>query len=242
MDAVAVIAIICAFIVKGMCGFANTLVFSSIMSFTSNNINITPVELIVGYPSNIYIAWKERKGISPKVCLPLACFVIIGIIPGVLFLQTGDTEVIKTLFGFVVVFLGIEMLLRERQKEKRKSSRLLLAIIGIISGMLCGLFGIGAFLVAYISRTTDNQQQFRGNICIVFLLENTVRIILYSLTGILNFGILKQAILLLPFMVIGLVIGMLLSKKSTEQFVKKLVIILLILSGISLIVNNFRLS
>jgi uncharacterized protein len=236
-----IIAIICAYIVKGMCGFANTLVFSTLMSFSTSNINITPMELVVGYPSNLYIAWKERKGISLKVWLPLAIMVIAGIIPGVIFLKNGDTNLIKTLFGFAVVFIGIEMLFRERQKDKKASSRLLLTVIGIISGILCGLFGIGVFLVAYISRTTNNQKQFRGNICVVFLIENTFRIILYSLTGILNLSILKQAVILLPFMVIGLSIGTVLSKKASEKLVKKAVIILLILSGISLVINNLRL-
>lgn len=236
----AIVAVLLAYIVKGMSGFANTLVFSSIMSYTSNNIHITPVELIVGYPTNLFIAWKERKDISAKVCIPLSVLVILGSIPGALFLKNGDTQLIKSLFGFAIVFIGIEMLLRERQEAKRKSSKLLLVIIGIVSGILCGLFGIGAFLVAYISRTTENQNQFRGNICVVFFVENTFRIILYSMTGILNMSIVSDALLLTPFMIIGLSFGILLSKKTSDQLVKKIVIVLLIISGISLIINNFK--
>jgi len=76
MEIAAIIAVICAYIVKGMCGYANTLVFSTIMSFTTNNINISPLELIVGYPSNILIAWKERKAVSAKVCVPLSILVM----------------------------------------------------------------------------------------------------------------------------------------------------------------------
>lgn len=242
MHITAIIAIILAYIIKGMSGFANTLIFGTIMSFTINNIKITPVELIVSYPSNIIIAWKERKGIKARVWIPLSVLVIIGSIPGALFLKSGDTHLIKTLFGFVVVFIGIEMLLRERQKINKKSSKGSLMLIGIVSGILCGLFGIGAFLVAYISRTTENQNQFRGNICIVFLVENTFRIILYSLTGILNIAILKDAIMLIPFMIIALFIGISLSKMVSEAFVKKIIIILLVISGISLIMNNINFS
>lgn len=238
MNIIAIIAVICAYIVKGMSGFANTLIFSTIMSFTTNNINITPLELIVGYPSNIYIAYKERNSISKKVCVPLSILVILGSIPGAIFLKNTDAGTIKTLFGFAVILIGLEMLLREKQKVKRESSKAVLFIIGIISGVLCGLFGIGAFLVAYISRTTNNQNQFRGNICMVFFVENTFRIILYSMTGILNLMILKQALTLIPFMIIGLLAGIFLSRKSSEKLVKNFVIILLIFSGISLIINN----
>lgn len=75
-------AAICAFFVKGLCGFANTLVFTTILSFGNSNVNISPVELILGYPTNIILAWKERKSIQWSVCAPLALLVIAGSIPG----------------------------------------------------------------------------------------------------------------------------------------------------------------
>ena len=59
-----IIASILAFFVKGLCGFANTLVFSTILSFQNNNINISPVDLLIGYPPNIIMAYKERKNIG----------------------------------------------------------------------------------------------------------------------------------------------------------------------------------
>jgi len=238
MDSMVILAIIIAYIVKGICGFANTLVFGSIMSYTRNTINITPIDLLIGYPANIIIAWKERKSISPKVFVPLSILVMIGIVPGALFLKAGDTGLIKVLFGVIVVLVGVESYLRERQSVKKESSKALLLFVGIVSGILCGLFGVGAFLVAYISRTTENQSQFRGNICVVFFVENTFRIILYSMTGILTFDIFKESLILFPFMILGLAIGIFLSKKMSEVMVKKIVIILLMISGFILIINN----
>ncbi len=238
MEFSVIFSVVCAYIIKGMCGFGNTLVFSTILSFTTNNINISPVDLIIGYPPNIYISWKERHSIKIGSCIPLIIMIITGSVAGVFFLKNGDTGLIKILFGFTIIFIGIENLIRERQKVKKKNSRLVLLLIGILSGVLCGLYGIGAFLAAYMNRTTENQSQFRGNICLVFLVENTFRIFLYSVTGILNVMILQKAVLLLPFMVLGLVIGLALSKSSSEKLIKKAVIILLILSGVSLVINN----
>ncbi|MDO5517687.1 MAG: sulfite exporter TauE/SafE family protein [Clostridium sp.] len=238
MTIIAIIATISAYIIKGMCGFANTLIFSSIMSFTANNINITPTELIIGYPSNILIAYKERKSLSYKVWLPLSLLVIAGIIPGALFLKNADSVSLKVFFGFCIIAISIEMFLRERQKEKKKSSKLVLGIIGIISGMLCGLFGIGAFLAAYISRTTYNQKSFKGNLCFVFFIENTFRLILYIATGIINVSIVKTALCLIPFAILGLFIGTVLSNKTSDKLIKNLVILMLMLSGASLIINN----
>ena len=230
-----IIATLCAFFIKGLCGFANTLVFTSILSFGANNINISPVELVFGYPTNLILALKERKQISWWMCLPLAVLVILGSIPGVFVLKNVDTGIVKTIFGFIIILLGIEMLLREFHPKQMKQSTLVLILVGILSGLLCGLYGVGALLGAYLSRVTNNTHSFKANICVVFLVENTFRIVLYACTGILHIAILKKALLLAPFMLLGLFGGMFAGNILNEKRIKQLVILLLILSGFALI-------
>lgn len=231
-------AAVCAYFIKGLCGFANTLVFSTILSFSTNNVNISPVELVLGLPSNIMISYKERKSVDWKVCLPLAGLVLLGDIPGILMLKNTDTQVIKGIFGFVIIAIGLEMLFREYM-GKTKKSQLLLITIGILSGILCGLYGIGALLAAYMGRVTDNSSAFKGNLCIVFLIDNLFRLVMYSVTGIITVDTLKQSVILIPFMGLGLYLGMKGSSFLDEKKIKKLVIIMLILSGVSLIVTLF---
>ncbi|MBO5623127.1 MAG: sulfite exporter TauE/SafE family protein, partial [Butyrivibrio sp.] len=214
------------------------LVFTSILTFGTANINISPVELILGYPTNLIISIKERKKITPRIVIPLAIMVIIGSLGGALFLKNADTTLIKIIFGVLVILVGIEMLLRELSQMKAKNSKLLLTIIGILSGLLCGLYGVGALLGAYIGRTTDDLKSFKANICTVFIIENTFRVILYLFYGIITMESLKRALLLSPFMLIGLVAGMLSAGRISERVVKKIVIVLLIVSGIALILAN----
>ena len=233
-----IIASLCAFYVKGLCGFANTLVFTTILSFGNNNINISPVELILGYPTNAILAWKERKSIKWSICIPLSILVILGSIPGILFLKNADTGVIKLIFGFVIILIGIEMLLREIQTKKYQRSKILLGIIGVLSGILCGLYGIGALLGAYINRVTDDSSSFKANICVVFLVENTMRIVLYAFLGIITFDIVKQAVVLVPAMLVGLFLGMKSSKILDEKIVKRIVLVMLIVSGAALVINS----
>lgn len=230
-----IIAAVCAFFVKGLCGFANTLVFSTIMSFGLSNLNISPVELLLGYPSNAFIAWHERRRIDWKLCLPLAALVVLGSIPGMLLLKNADTGVIKLLFGAVIAGVGAEMLLRERSAKMGKESKLVLALIGLLSGILCGLYGIGALLGAYIGRVTRDSGAFRANICVVFFVENTLRIVLYSAMGILTTGVFLQSLRIAPFMALGLCLGVKSRVLLDERIVKKLVMIMLIVSGLALI-------
>lgn len=233
-----ILATLSAFYIKGLCGFANTLVFTSIMGFGADNVNISPVELLLGYPTNIILTWKNRKKLNPRVYIPLTVLMLAGSIPGALILKNVNAQAVKVVFGAVVVLIGLEMLLRDDSKPRMKESKLMLAIIGILSGILCGIFGVGALLAAYISRVTGNSEEFKANICAVFIADNTFRIILYSVIGVITMESLKQAAVMLPFMLTGLFLGMKSSQILDEKIIKKAVVILLILSGIVLIVKN----
>ena len=233
-----IIATVVAYFIKGLCGFANTLVFTTILSFGTPNVNISPIDLLIGYPTNLILTWENRKKLDSKVYLPLIALVIIGSIPGVFMLKNVNTSIIKLIFGVVVIVLGLEMLLREYSKDSGKSSRILLAIIGVASGVLCGLFGVGALLAAYVSRVTDDSQSFKANISAVFIVDNTFRIILYSTLHILTLDTLKRGLILIPFVLIGLIAGMKYSSIMNKNLAKKKTTLLLVISGISLVIKN----
>ena len=196
-------AAVCAFFIKGLCGFANTLVFTTILSFAVDNAHISPVELLLGCPSNLILLWRERRFLRWKLCLPLAALLTAGSIPGTLFLKNADAGVIKAVFGMVILLPGLEMRLRELRQKKVRQSRAALVIVGVLSGLLCGLYGVGALRGAYMSRATEDSASFKANLCVVFFVENTLRIFLYALWGILTADILKQALPLAPFMPAG---------------------------------------
>ena len=205
-----------AFFIKGLCGFANTLVFTTILGFSIDNANISPMEVILGYPSNVIIAWNERKNIKWKLWLPMAMMVILGSLPGAILLKNANAQVVKIIFGFVVIAISIEMLWKEHLDSdgsiKKSKNKFLISFMGIAAGALCGIYGVGALLAVYVNRVTENSHDFKGNLCMVFIVENTFRIIVYSLTGLITLQTMKMAGILLPVMLIGLFLGMKSSK------------------------------
>ena len=90
-----IIATLAAFFVKGLCGFANTLVFTSVLGFGIANVNISPVELVLGYPTNLIMTWKNRKQLKVGVYLPLALLVLAGSIPGAFLLKNINIQYLK---------------------------------------------------------------------------------------------------------------------------------------------------
>ena len=247
-----------AFFIKGITGFGNTLVMASLYSFVVPNRLTTPVDLLVSIPTNAFIVWRERKSISLKIVLPLSFMLLAGIIPGTLLLKFGQDWLLKTVLGVVLIGLAVEMLTRkavmkklenersERQNldnlhsgsGKKKNRQIILAFIGVLSGILAGLFGIGALLVAYINRTTANKNEFRGNICCVFLVENLFRVVYYASVGILTKEILFFTAMILPALFIGMVAGIRLDAGLKDSVIQKAVIGILLLSGVSLILQN----
>ena len=59
-------AVLAAYFVKGLAGFANSLVFGSIMNFFTTNLITVPVDLLLGTPSNLILALHSRREIRWK--------------------------------------------------------------------------------------------------------------------------------------------------------------------------------
>ena len=149
-----ILATLSAFFLKGLCGFANTMVFDSILGFAVNNVNISPIELILGFPTNIILAWQNRKKLDYKVWVPIVILILMGSIPGALLLKEVNAKGLKIFFGIIT-------------------------------------------------------------------LES-----------------LKMTACLFPFMLVGLFSGMYSSRILDDKLVKKIVILLLIISGIVLVIKN----
>ena len=182
-----------AYFIKGLCGFVNALVFTSISSFGVSNADSSPSDLL------------------------LACS-----IPGALLLKTVDIKTVKLIFSVVVVLRSVEMLLRGRSRKQLCFSKLVLAVIGVTEGVLCGVFGVGALLAAYIRCAIENGSSFKANISAVFITDNIFRMILDSILGLLTPDTVKFVPLLIPFALLGLFADIKRSSHMDENFIKKL--------------------
>jgi hypothetical protein len=233
-----IIAGIISGFIKGLCGVGDAPVFSSIMSFSANNIDISPVILPPSFMSNTIIAWKNRHSLQKKIWVPMALLLVAGSIPGTLLLKNVDTGVLKLAFGIFITFIGVIMLYNEIGQKKIKPSKMLLVTIGVLSGLSSGLFGVGVLLVVYIRMTTDDMSSFKGNICAIFLTENFARIVMYLILGLFTAPVLKNVALVTPFIAAGLFLGHKASSFLDERKAKITVMAMLIVSGIAIVISN----
>ncbi|MBE5914165.1 MAG: sulfite exporter TauE/SafE family protein [Pseudobutyrivibrio ruminis] len=235
-----ILAAFCAFFVKGLCGFANTLVFDTILGFGVNNVNISPVELVLGYPTNVILTFKNREKIDKNIVIPLIIVVIAGSLPGAFVLRYVNANIVKMIFGVMVALVGIDMMYREYKPSAGKSHKLFDIVIGILAGAMCGMFGVGVLLAAFVSKVTKTSTEFKANLSLVFIAENTFRLVTYIVLGVMTFDSLIKAICLAPVMLFSLWLGMKCGDILDEKLIKKLVILFLIISGVAMIVNNLN--
>jgi len=225
--------------VKGITGFGNTLVMAPMFSFVVSNRFTTPVDLLISIPTNAYLVWKNRDSIKFSTVAPMSLMLLAGVIPGIMILKTGNDLLLKSILGIVIVALGIEMLYRKpEQQPSGKGNKALLVIVGLVSGVLAGMYGISAFLVAYISRTSADRSQFRANLCSLFLVDNIFRLFWYSAAGIMTLEIIRFTLFMAPAVALGMYIGTKVDTGLKEETVRKATIYLLIVSGAILIVRS----
>lgn len=230
-----IIAAFVALYIKGICGFGNSLVFDAIMNYAADNISISPVEVVMGMPANVIMAFKERKHLDLKLCLPLTILLLIGMLPGIFLLKAGHPGSVKKVCGAVIALIALWMLISEGNRKPPARKRWLTIILGLTAGVLAGMYGIAIVLGGYISMTTEDVHSIKANLSFVFAVENIVRIIAYILAGIITLQTLERSVILIPFMVLGLFAGMFSSKFIPARAAKKLVILMLIISGAALV-------
>ncbi len=223
-----------AFFIKGLCGFANTLVFQSTLRLTgtSLNMNITPLECLLCWPFNLLMTWHKRAHLKLKRVAGLIVLVLGGAVIGVFLLKNLRNAFLNRLFGVTVILIALDLLFVKRKSDPDSP---LLKVIGFLSGILCGLFGVGAFLAAYMNRVSDSSDEFKANLSAVFIFENSFRLILYALSGMLTADIIRQVLLCFPISLIGLYTGLVCGRFVSERTAKILVLAALLISGFYLL-------
>ena len=226
------------YFVKGVAGIGNTLVVTSAMAYTRTNAEITPVELLLCVPTNLAVTWVYRRHIDWKLAIAPLCMVLAGDALGVLLLKNVDVTAMKAVFGVVLILLSVEQLWRElRGKPTRAGHPALMLTLGISAGVLCGMFGVGSLLAAYLSLVTTDDATYKGTMSIIFTIENFFRVIAYSATGLLTAISLTRAAILLPFMGAGLFLGIRLSNRLNARTMRLIIGAMLLLSGLPLLLT-----
>ncbi len=194
--------------------------------------------------------WRDG---NLRILLGLLPTSALGLWLGSLVLVTGDVSWLKRLLGALIVGSGVWFLLDERTRSRatgqdlgdpsatrgdapplprQRGSAWLSLPVGLASGTLAGLFGMGAPpVILFLKKYRLDKGAFRATILWYFLILSVFRGPIYAQAGILTGRELHAALWLLPASLLGMVLGMTTHRRMSEWHFGTAVSILLIILG-----------
>lgn len=237
--AVVFATLLCAYIIFGIAGFGTALVASPILAMYVPVAKIVPLLALLDMcAAAINVGRNGRKASWPEL-RRLVPMMIVGSLIGAAVLLTTRPDFLLPALGIFVA--GYALYSLSGLKPQRTFSPKAAIPFGVIGGVFSALFGSGGFIYAiYLGGRLPDKNAMRITQTTLIGFSTLTRVILFAAAGVyLDTRLLWLAAFLAPGMVIGIMLGQRLTlKMSREQFIKVLNVIVLV-SGITLIVRYF---
>jgi uncharacterized membrane protein YfcA len=221
---------------SGLAGFAMGLVVSGIWLHI-----ITPIQtavLIVGYGlvTQSYGVWKLRRALKWQNVAPLMLGSVAGVPLGTTLLTYIDPAYLRTGIGCLLILYSVYGL--RAPVVKLASSRASADIaVGFLNGVLGGLTGLSGIIATVWCQLhgwpKDVQRTVFQPINLATMMMATVS---FAYAGAVTSETVKLYFLGLPVMLAGLWLGFKLYGKLDDSAFRKVILVLLLASGLSLIV------
>jgi uncharacterized protein len=226
---------------SGLTGFAAGLVVSGVWLHV-----ITPTQTAVliaanGVITQAYGIWKVRHALQWRRVLPFVAGGAVGVPLGAYLLAYTNPPQLRIGVGVLLIAYSTYNLLRPKFAPV-KSNGALDAGVGVLNGMLGGLTGLGGVISTVWCQlgggTKDAQRAVFQPVLFMTMLMTTMT---FAASGFLaSFDILKLFAFGLPVLLLGLWTGVFLYGKLDDLTFRKIILIMLLLSGLSLVFPALR--
>jgi uncharacterized protein len=228
-----------ASIIQGLVGFGFALVSVPLLMLYFSHIIVVPNMLIQSALINLIIVIEAKKHMELKRMIPLMLAGGLGSPVGVFLLKMIEEKGIKVFVGVLLIFSSILLLLGYRKYFKNE--KLAFLSVGFVSGILSGSTAMsGPPVILFYNNQGIEKTRFRANLVLYFLFLNIFGISIMSINGILSKNIFPYVMLFSPTTLIGVSIGIMLSKKINENIFKKITLFIILMSGIIALISGLN--
>ncbi|MGB3093296.1 MAG: sulfite exporter TauE/SafE family protein, partial [Candidatus Zixiibacteriota bacterium] len=120
----------------------------------------------------------------------------------------------------------------DNESIRKEISKVWAPLSGFVGGCTGGMFGLnGPPLVLYLTHRLKDKQIFRATLYGIFFVDACYRLTLYSASKLITIEVVKFALYLTPFLLIGLLLGSKLQAKINENVFKKAIALILMVTG-----------
>jgi uncharacterized membrane protein YfcA len=220
---------------SGLAGFAMGFVVSGLWLHILTPIQTTT--LIVGYGllTQGYGVWKLRHALTWQHIAPFIIGGVVGVPIGTLLLTYINPAYLRSGVGVLLVIYGAYGLAQPKLRPVPDNVAAD-AGIGFANGMLAGLTGLPGFIITVWCQLRGWPKDVQRSVFQPVLLAAIVmNVISLGIAGAITTDTLRLYLLGLPAMVAGLWVGFKLYGKLNDAAFRKVILVLLLLSGFALI-------
>lgn len=187
------------------------------------------------FTASITLGGKTRKHIDWNELKPLLPFGAAGVMLGVALLIHMPREPLLVGLGIFVLIFGVRNLLNIH--GEKPISRLWAIPAGLTGGTVGALFGTGGPpYIIYLSHRLKDKAELRATFSGLFIFDGGLRLVSFLATGLLlQDGMFTALLAALPVMALGLYLGHRAHIGISSRQMLKLIGVLLIGSGASLL-------
>jgi uncharacterized membrane protein YfcA len=221
---------------SGLAGFAMGFVVSGIWLHL-----ITPIQtttLVVGYGlwTQGYGVWKLRDSLSWRNVAPFIIGGTIGVPLGTMLLTHIDPAYLRSGVGLLLILYSTYGWARPAFRP-RQAGVAADGAVGFLNGLLCGLTGLPGFIITVWCQlrgwTKDVQRAVFQPVMLAAIVVSAISL---SVSGAVTADTIKLYVLGLPALLAGLWLGFKLYGKLDDAAFRKVILLLLFVSGLALIV------
>jgi len=229
-----------AYVVRGMSGFGTSLVAMPLLVLIMPIHTAVPMMTVLGLCVGVMLGVRDRSHVRWDEFRRMLPPTFLGVFAGIGLFAWLDARFMQQLLGGFIVAYSLHTLASQwlRPRAVKCSTRWAYPA-GFASSLVDSMFGGGGgpLVVMYMLGRGYEPVVFRATLAVLWLLELVVRVAGYALGGYYNRTVLLLGLLLIPVMLAGNRLGEALSRSMSPQTFARLIALILLASGISLLLK-----
>ena len=229
-----------AYVIFGITAFGAAMFTVPALSYFFPLDYVLPMCVILDVSGAFALGSRFSKDADRGELKWMAPFSLAGAVAGVTALVTIPQQATIAAFGVFLFFYGLYSLL-SRAPQVGIARHPWAVISGFCGGAAGTLFGVGAPPYAiYLSRRLPDKAVLRATLSNMVLLSTSIRALVFLIGGLMLWDRILGALLLLPFALGGIWAGHRIQLKASRETLLKVIGVLLLLIGASLILRVLR--
>ncbi|AQU80850.1 sulfite exporter TauE/SafE family protein [Planococcus faecalis] len=230
------LVIFIANIFEAMTGFAGTLLA---MPFSMLLIGINEAKTILNILALIacfYITITNLKHINKQEFFKITVFMLVGLAIGMMLFQKLALGYLLNIYAVVIILIALKNMFIK--KSIVKIPFMVTIVILLLAGVIHGMFlSGGSLLVIYAMTTLKGKSEFRATLAAIWVVLDIGMIINQLRLGYVTSEVLTLTSIALIPLFFAIVIGNFFHKYIKQELFLKITYVLLLISGVSLLVN-----